>query len=57
MALEDKIIQYECGEMTEEEEEAFFQELVDSKLVWQFPGHYGRRATELIAEGRVTDNE
>lgn len=46
----DKIIKYENGEMTEGEVIEFFQELIDSGLVWQLQGHYGRMAKRLIEE-------
>ena len=35
----NKIIQYENGEMTEGEMVSFFQELINSGLVWQLQGH------------------
>ena len=47
----DKLIQYENGNMTEEEMVGFFQELIDSGLAWQLQGHYGRVANNLIEEG------
>jgi hypothetical protein len=47
----NKIIQYENGNMTEDEEINFFQELIDSGLVWKLQGHYGRVANNLIKEG------
>lgn len=50
----DKILAWEQGEMTEDEEARFFQELVDSGLAWQLQGMYGRRAAELIRAGTVT---
>jgi len=47
------IMEYEGGEreMSEEELIAGFQQLIDSGLVWQLQGHYGRTAKELIEEG------
>ena len=37
----DKIIAYENGEMEEEEMVAFFQEMIDSGLVWQLQRDQG----------------
>lgn len=50
----DALIAYESGEINAPEEIAFFQGLIDSGLVWQLQGHYGRRATELIEAGLCT---
>lgn len=47
----DKIIAYESGELSDEEIISFFQELINSGLVWQLQGHYGRTARALIEEG------
>ena len=47
----DKIIAYEQGEMSDEETINFFQELIDSGVVWQLQGHYGRTAHALIQAG------
>lgn len=54
MNVLEQIIRYECGELDEDEEVKLFQELVNSGLVWQLQGHYGRYATFLIEEGLVT---
>lgn len=45
------IIAYESGECDEAEIIAGFQSLIDSGLVWQLQGHYGRTAQSLIVEG------
>jgi hypothetical protein len=50
------IMAYESGEMNEQEILDFFQYLVDTKLVWQLQGHYGRTATALIETGAISDN-
>jgi len=50
-----KIINYENGEMTEEEVVNFFQELIDTGLAWKLQGHYGRTATNLIEEGSCNE--
>lgn len=48
-----KIIEYEAGEMSEDDTIAFFQELVDSGMAWSLQGHYGRTAAMLIDAGLV----
>ena len=47
----DQIIRYEAGEMEPEDIPAFFQQLIDTGLVWSLQGHYGRTANRLIEEG------
>jgi len=51
MDLVSSIMAFEDGEMSEEEIISFFQELIDSGLVWQLQGFYGRLATQLISQG------
>ncbi len=46
-----QIIAYENGELTEDEVIDLFQELINSGLVWQLQGHYGRMASALIDAG------
>ena len=50
----EQLLAYEAGEMTPEQQIAFFQRLIDSGLVWQLQGHYGRTAAALIKAGRCT---
>jgi hypothetical protein len=50
----NKIIDYENGELEEDEVIELFQELVNSGLCWDLQGHYGRTATSLIKAGLVT---
>ncbi|MDE2101472.1 MAG: hypothetical protein KGL39_29775 [Patescibacteria group bacterium] len=52
----DRIISYESGELSDEETVELFQDLVDSGLVWQLQGHYGRTAVALIEAGLVDDH-
>ena len=52
--LTDKIIRFEEGAMQEDEVISFFQELVNTGLVWNLQGFYGRTAVNLIESGLVT---
>ena len=55
MNIVDKIMRWEQGEMTTEDEVVeFFQELVDTGVAWSLQGSYGRTATALIDAGYVT---
>lgn len=54
MDVVSKIMDYEAGEMDEDETVAFFQHLVTTGLAWQLQGHYGRTAVSLIDAGLVT---
>ena len=47
----DKIIAFEQGELDEDGIIQLFQELIDSGLVWQLQGSYGRMARNLIEAG------
>ena len=53
----DKIIAYESGELSQEETVKLFQELIDSGLIWQLQGYYGRTAIELINAGYCKQKE
>jgi hypothetical protein len=53
MDLVNNIADWENGEMDDTREDSFFQELVDSGMAWQLQGMYGRRAMQLLAEGRI----
>ena len=47
----DFIMRFESGEATEEEIIEGFQEMIDSGVVWQLQGSYGRTANDLIEAG------
>lgn len=49
----ENVARYESGEMTDDEIIRFFQVGVDSGIVWQLQGGYGRTAADLIASGYV----
>lgn len=52
--LVGRIMDYESGQMDEDEVIDFFQDLVDTGMVWQLQGSYGRAASALIEAGHVT---
>lgn len=47
----DGIIEYENGELDEQEVIELFQRLIDNGMAWQLQGHYGRTAAALIEAG------
>jgi len=49
------IIQYENGELTDEEVIELFQHLVHTGLAWSLQGSYGRMAAHLIKAGEIED--
>ena len=55
--LVNRMIQWENGEMTEEEVISLFQELVDNGMAWTLQGIYGKTANDLIGTGLVRRKE
>ena len=53
----DMIMAYENGELEIDETIALFQELLDSGLVWQLQGSYGRVAHHLLLNGYISRKE
>lgn len=51
--LTSKIVDYENGEMDQEEIVDLFKDLVSSGLVWELQGSYGRTAMQLINSGYI----
>ena len=52
----ESIVKFENGDMSESEVVDFFQEIINSGLVWQLQGFYGRIAEDLIEEGLCIDH-
>ena len=51
----DALCVIELGEGTEQDQIAAWQYLIDTGMVWQLQGIYGRTAVYLIDEGLCTD--
>lgn len=51
----DKLISWENGELSEEDTIDLFQNLVNSGMVWQLQGFYGRTARAMIEAGLITE--
>lgn len=49
------IIEFETGNLTDEEVIELFQELIDSGIAWSLQGSYGRMARRLIDAGYCHD--
>lgn len=55
--LVDFVMDYESDNLSDEEIIEGFQELINSGLVWQLQGHYGRMAQRLIEAGYCHERE
>jgi hypothetical protein len=53
MKIASKIIDFESGELSNDEIYELFQELVDTGVAWQLQGSYGRIAQGLIELGII----
>ena len=51
------VIAYEEGQITHDEEVAFFEHLVETGVCWQLPGHYQRVGATLIEAGLIKPAE
>jgi hypothetical protein len=51
--LTDKVMDWEEGKMTPEQEVEFFADLIKSGLAWRLQGMYGRRARDFIEAGLI----
>lgn len=50
-----RIVEYENGELSEEDIIALFQALIDDGSAWVLQGSYGRTAAALIGNGHCTE--
>jgi hypothetical protein len=58
LQLVDRLIAYEEGQITQEDEEiALFQHLIDTGTCWQLDGHYQRVGATLIEAGLIKPPE
>ena len=53
--LTQRIIEYEQGELDQDQTIQLFQELVDSGMINKLQGHYGRLAFQLMEAGLITE--
>ena len=52
--LTERIVEYENGQLNQDQTIQLFQELVDSGLIMKLQGHYGRLAFQLMEAGLIT---
>ncbi len=57
MRLVDQLIAYEEGQLTEDEQIALFQHLVETGTCWHLQGHYHRVAATLLEAGLIRPPE
>jgi hypothetical protein len=55
--LVDQLIAYEEGQITEDQEIAFFEHLVETGTCWQLAGHYQRVGATLLEAGLIKPPE
>lgn len=53
----DRFIAFENEDMTPEEILVFFQDMIDTCIVWKLQGRYARIARDLIKAGYCYDTE
>jgi hypothetical protein len=57
LQLVEQLIAYEEGQMTEDEQIALFQYLIETGTCWHLSGHYHRVAATLIEAGLIKSPE
>jgi hypothetical protein len=56
MDLVDRVLAFETGEMTPNEQIKLFSEMVKDGSVWELQGSYGRGAKWLMEKGYLAPN-
>jgi hypothetical protein len=54
--MTEAIMQYETGELTEEDTFELFSKLIKNGMAWSLQGHYGRTAKAMIDAELLTPN-
>jgi len=54
LRLVDRLIAYEEGQLSEDQEMALFEHLVQTGTCWQLQGHYQRVAATLLEAGLIS---
>jgi hypothetical protein len=57
LQLVDRLIAYEEGQVSEDEEITLFQHLIDTGTCWHLSGHYQRVGATLIEAGLIESPE
>jgi hypothetical protein len=57
LQLVDRLIAYEEGQVSEDEEIMLFQHLIDTGTCWHLSGHYQRVGATLIEAGLINPPE
>lgn len=55
LSLVDRLIEFETGALGDKEIVDLFQKLIDTGMVWNLQGTYGRTALALIKSGHCVD--
>ena len=48
------MVQYECGELNDNDTLELFSELIKTGQAWRLQGHYGRTASAIIDAGYIS---
>ena len=57
LSMSNRIFLFENGELEDHEVVELFQDLIETKLIFQLQGSYARIAEDLIEQGLINDIE